>query len=345
MTDTNPYRAEPSRYDSMEYRRTGHSGLKLPAISLGLWHNFGDDRSLESQRAILRRAFDLGITHFDLANNYGPPPGSAELNFGKIFSQDFASYRDELILSTKAGYLMHPGPYGEWGSRKYLLSSLDASLKRMGVDYVDIFYSHRFDPDTPLEETMGALASAVQQGKALYVGVSSYTAEQTAEAVRILRGMGVRPLIHQPSYSMINRWTEEDGLLDTLEDVGMGCISFAPLAQGMLTGKYLKGIPADSRAAQGKSLNPDLLSDEVLRRLTGLNEIAARRGQSLAQLALKWVLRDDRMTSALIGASSVPQLEENVAALASAPLGEDELKEIDSLAVSTPGTNIWAQRG
>ncbi|GAA2612227.1 MULTISPECIES: L-glyceraldehyde 3-phosphate reductase [Streptomyces] len=345
MTDTNPYRAEPSRYDSMEYRRTGHSGLKLPAISLGLWHNFGDDRSLESQRAILRRAFDLGITHFDLANNYGPPPGSAELNFGKIFSQDFASYRDELILSTKAGYLMHPGPYGEWGSRKYLLSSLDASLKRMGVDYVDIFYSHRFDPETPLEETMGALASAVQQGKALYVGVSSYTAEQTAEAVRILRGMGVRPLIHQPSYSMINRWTEEDGLLDTLEDAGMGCISFAPLAQGMLTGKYLKGIPADSRAAQGKSLNPDLLSDEVLRRLTGLNGIAARRGQSLAQLALKWVLRDDRMTSALIGASSVPQLEENVAALASAPLGEDELKEIDSLAVSTPGTNIWAQRG
>ncbi|MFF4421451.1 L-glyceraldehyde 3-phosphate reductase [Streptomyces sp. NPDC001549] len=345
MTDTNPYRAEPSRYDSMEYRRTGHSGLKLPAISLGLWHNFGDDRSLESQRAILRRAFDLGITHFDLANNYGPPPGSAEVNFGKIFSQDFAPYRDELILSTKAGYLMHPGPYGEWGSRKYLLGSLDASLKRMGVDYVDIFYSHRFDPQTPLEETMGALASAVQQGKALYVGVSSYTAEQTAEAVRILRGMGVRPLIHQPSYSMINRWTEEDGLLDTLEDAGMGCISFAPLAQGMLTGKYLKGIPADSRAAQGKSLNPDLLSDEVLRRLTGLNEIAARRGQSLAQLALKWVLRDERMTSALIGASSVPQLEENVAALASAPLGEAELKEIDSLAVSTPGTNIWAQRG
>ncbi|MEV7446435.1 L-glyceraldehyde 3-phosphate reductase [Streptomyces sp. NPDC091204] len=345
MTDTNPYRAEPSRYDSMEYRRTGHSGLKLPAISLGLWHNFGDDKSLESQRAILRRAFDLGVTHFDLANNYGPPPGSAELNFGKIFAQDFASYRDQLILSTKAGYFMHEGPYGEWGSRKYLLSSLDASLKRMGVDYVDIFYSHRFDPETPLEETMGALASAVQQGKALYVGVSSYTAEQTAEAVRILRGMGVRPLIHQPSYSMINRWTEEDGLLDTLEDAGMGCISFAPLAQGLLTAKYLKGIPADSRAAQGKSLNPDLLSDEVLRRLVGLNEIASRRGQSLAQLALKWVLRDDRMTSALIGASSVRQLEENVAALASAPLSEAELKEIDSFAVSTPGTNIWAQRG
>ncbi|MFD7263878.1 L-glyceraldehyde 3-phosphate reductase [Streptomyces sp. NPDC059874] len=344
MTDTNPYRAEPSRYDSMEYRRTGHSGLKLPAISLGLWHNFGDDKSLASQRAILRRAFDLGVTHFDLANNYGPPPGSAELNFGKIFAQDFASYREELVLSTKAGYLMHPGPYGEWGSRKYLLGSLDASLKRMGVDYVDVFYSHRFDPETPLEETMGALASAVQQGKALYVGVSSYTAEQTAEAARILRDMGVRPLIHQPSYSMINRWTEEDGLLDTLEEAGMGCISFAPLAQGLLTGKYLKDIPEGSRATQGKSLNPALLSEDVVRRLNGLNEIAVRRGQSLAQLALKWVLRDERMTSALIGASSVKQLEENVAALAGAPLSEAELKEIDSFAVSTPGTNIWAQR-
>ncbi|MEU3062362.1 L-glyceraldehyde 3-phosphate reductase [Streptomyces subrutilus] len=345
MTDTNPYRAEPSRYDSMEYRRTGDSGLKLPAISLGLWHNFGDDTSLESQRAILRRAFDLGITHFDLANNYGPPPGSAELNFGKLFAQDFATHREELVLSTKAGYFMHPGPYGEWGSRKYLLGSLDASLKRMGVDYVDIFYSHRFDPHTPLEETMGALASAVQQGKALYVGVSSYTAEQTAEAARILRGMGVRPLIHQPSYSMINRWTEEDGLLDTLAAAGMGCISFAPLAQGLLTGKYLKGIPEGSRASQGKSLDPGLLSDDVLRRLKGLNEVAARRGQSLAQLALTWVLRDERMTSALIGASSVKQLEENVAALAGTPLSEAELKEIDALAVSTPGTNIWAQRG
>ncbi|WSR28501.1 L-glyceraldehyde 3-phosphate reductase [Streptomyces sp. NBC_01205] len=329
----------------MQYRRTGHSGLKLPAISLGLWHNFGDDKSLETQRAILRRAFDLGVTHFDLANNYGPPPGSAELNFGKIFAQDFAPYRDQLILSTKAGYFMHEGPYGEWGSRKYLMSSLDASLKRMGVDYVDVFYSHRFDPETPLEETMGALASAVQQGKALYVGVSSYTAEQTAEAARILREMGVRPLIHQPSYSMINRWTEEDGLLDTLEDAGMGCISFAPLAQGLLTGKYLKGIPEGSRAAAGKSLNPMLLSDDVVRRLHGLNEIAGRRGQSLAQLALNWVLRDERMTSALIGASSVSQLEENVAALAGAPLSEEELKEIDSFAVSTPGTNIWAQRG
>ncbi|MDJ0384168.1 L-glyceraldehyde 3-phosphate reductase [Streptomyces sp. G-G2] len=345
MTDTNPYRAEPSRYDSMEYRRSGRSGLKLPAISLGLWHNFGDDTSLESQRAILRRAFDLGVTHFDLANNYGPPPGSAELNFGKLFAQDFASHREELVLSTKAGYLMHAGPYGEWGGRKYLLGSLDASLKRMGVDYVDIFYSHRFDPQTPLEETMGALASAVQQGKALYVGVSSYTAEQTAEAVRILHGMGVRPLIHQPSYSMINRWTEEDGLLDTLEEAGMGCISFAPLAQGLLTGKYLKGIPEGSRATQGKSLNPALLSEDVVRRLNGLNDIAVRRGQSLSQLALNWVLRDERMTSALIGASSVEQLEQNVAALSGAALSAQELKEIDSLAVSTPGTNIWAQRG
>ncbi|WP_308364006.1 MULTISPECIES: L-glyceraldehyde 3-phosphate reductase [unclassified Streptomyces] len=346
MTDTNLYRADATRYDSMHYRRTGRSGLKLPAISLGLWHNFGDDKSLESQRTILRRAFDLGVTHFDLANNYGPPAGSAELNFGKIFAQDFAPYRDELILSTKAGYFMHEGPYGEWGSRKYLMSSLDASLKRMGVDYVDVFYSHRFDPDTPLEETMGALASAVQQGKALYVGVSSYTAEQTAEAARILREMGVRPLIHQPSYSMINRWTEDDGLLDTLEEAGMGCISFVPLAQGLLTGRYLKGIPEGSRATQGKSLNLDWLhSDEVMRRLNGLNDIAARRGQTLAQMALSWVLRDERMTSALIGASSVAQLEENVGALAGAPLSEEELKEIDTFAVIPADTNLWAQRG
>ena len=343
MTSTSPFSADDARYDSMEYRRSGRSGLKLPAVSLGLWHNFGDDRTLDSQRAILRRAFDLGVTHFDLANNYGPPPGSAELNFGKIFAQDFRPYRDELVLSTKAGYDMHPGPYGEWGSRKYLLSSLDASLKRMGVDYVDIFYSHRFDPDTPLEETMGALASAVQQGKALYVGVSSYNSEQTAEAARILREMGVRPLIHQPSYSMINRWTEDDGLLDTLEAAGMGCISFVPLAQGLLTNKYLKGIPEGSRATQGKSLDPGLLTDEVLRRLHGLNDIAARRGQSLAQLALCWVLRDERMTSALIGASSVRQLEENVAALGAPALTDEELAEIDSFAVSTDGVNIWAR--
>ncbi|MDN3296651.1 L-glyceraldehyde 3-phosphate reductase [Streptomyces ficellus] len=345
MTDTRAYRPADDRYDSMEYRRTGRSGLKLPAISLGLWHNFGDDRTLASQRAILRRAFDLGVTHFDLANNYGPPPGSAELNFGKIFAQDFAPYRDELVISTKAGYLMHPGPYGEWGSRKYLLSSLDASLRRMGLDYVDIFYSHRFDRNTPLEETMGALASAVQQGKALYAGVSSYNSEQTAEAARLLREMGVPALIHQPSYSMINRWTEEDGLLDTLEAAGMGCISFAPLAQGLLTDKYLQGIPEGSRASQGKSLDPNLLSEDVVRRLRGLDEIARRRGQSLAQLALTWVLRDERMTSALIGASSVTQLEENIAALSGAPLSDEELKEIDSYAVDTAGTNIWAARG
>nr|WP_030020686.1 L-glyceraldehyde 3-phosphate reductase [Streptomyces monomycini] len=345
MTDASVHIAANTRYDSMEYRRTGRSGLKLPAVSLGLWHNFGDDRALASQRAILRRAFDLGVTHFDLANNYGPPPGSAELNFGKIFAQDFRPYRDEIVLSTKAGYLMHPGPYGEWGSRKYLLSSLDASLKRMGVDYVDIFYSHRFDPDTPLEETMGALASAVQQGKALYVGVSSYSAEQTREAARILKEMGVRPLIHQPSYSMINRWTEEDALLDTLEAEGMGCISFAPLAQGLLTDKYLDGIPEGSRASQGKSLDPGLLSDDVRRRLRGLNEIAARRGQSLAQLALSWVLRDERMTSALIGASSVAQLEANVAAVGAPKITDAELSEIEEFAKSTDGVNIWAKRG
>ncbi|MEU8580859.1 L-glyceraldehyde 3-phosphate reductase [Streptomyces abikoensis] len=345
MTDPSLYRAAETRYDSMEYRRTGRSGLKLPAISLGLWHNFGDDRTLDSQRAILRRAFDLGVTHFDLANNYGPPPGSAELNFGKLFAQDFRPYRDEIIISTKAGYLMHPGPYGEWGSRKYLLSSLDASLRRMGVDYVDIFYSHRFDPHTPLEETMGALASAVRQGKALYAGVSSYNSQQTREAARLLREMGVPALIHQPSYSMINRWTEDDALLDTLEDEGMGCIAFAPLAQGLLTDKYLLGVPEGSRASQGKSLDPGLLTEDVVRRLSGLNEIAARRGQSLAQLALTWVLRDERMTSALIGASSVAQLEANIAALGAAPLDKAELAEIDALAVSTEGVNIWARRG
>ncbi len=286
-----------------------------------------------------------GGTPIDLANNYGPPPGSAELNFGKIFAQDFRPYRDEIVLSTKAGYLMHPGPYGEWGSRKYLLSSLDASLKRMGVDYVDIFYSHRFDPDTPLEETMGALASAVQQGKALYVGVSSYSSEQTREAARILREMGIRPLIHQPSYSMINRWTEDDALLDTLEAEGMGCISFAPLAQGLLTDKYLNGIPEGSRASQGKSLDPGLLSEDVRRRLRGLNDIAARRGQSLAQLALSWVLRDERMTSALIGASSVAQLEANVAAVGAPKITDEELSEIEEFAKSTDGVNIWAKRG
>ncbi|TVL93905.1 L-glyceraldehyde 3-phosphate reductase [Streptomyces sp. SAJ15] len=346
MSDTtSPYAAAADRYAAMEYRRSGRSGLKLPAVSLGLWHNFGDDRTLTSQRAILRRAFDLGVTHFDLANNYGPPPGSAELNFGKLLAQDLRPYRDELIISTKAGYEMHPGPYGEWGSRKYLMSSLDASLRRMGLDYVDIFYSHRFDPDTPLEETMGALASAVQQGKALYVGVSSYGASQTREAARLLREMGVPALIHQPSYSMINRWIEDDGLLDTLEAQGMGCIAFAPLAQGLLTDRYLDGVPAGSRAAQGKSLDPALLTEDTVRRLRGLNEIAARRGQSLAQLALAWVLRDERMTSALIGASSVAQLEANVAALGSPKLTAEELTEIDSYARTTEGVNIWARRG
>ncbi|MFF4737547.1 L-glyceraldehyde 3-phosphate reductase [Streptomyces sp. NPDC001262] len=345
MTDPLLYRAAETRYDAMEYRRTGRSGLKLPAVSLGLWHNFGDDRTLDSQRAILRRAFDLGVTHFDLANNYGPPPGSAELNFGKLFAQDFRPYRDELVLSTKAGYLMHPGPYGEWGSRKYLLSSLDASLRRMGVDYVDIFYSHRFDPQTPLEETMGALVSAVHQGKALYAGVSSYNAEQTREAARLLREMGVPALIHQPSYSMINRWTEEDALLDALEEEGMGCIAFAPLAQGLLTDKYLHGVPEGSRASRGTSLDAGLLTEDVVRRLRGLNDIAQRRGQSLAQLALGWVLRDERMTSALMGASSVAQLEANVAAVGAPELTKEELAEIEALAVSTEGVNIWARRG
>ncbi|WP_406268463.1 L-glyceraldehyde 3-phosphate reductase [Actinacidiphila glaucinigra] len=336
------YRAADERYDAMAYRRTGRSGLKLPEISLGLWHNFGDDRTLDSQRAILRRAFDLGITHFDLANNYGPPYGSAESNFGTILAQDFRPYRDELVISTKAGYDMWPGPYGEWGSRKYLLSSLDQSLGRMGLDHVDIFYSHRFDPDTPLEETMGALASAVHQGKALYVGISSYSAQRTREAAGLLRQMGVPALIHQPSYSMINRWVEDDGLLDVLDEEGMGCIPFVPLAQGLLTDKYLNGIPEGSRAAQGKSLDPTLITDEVVRRLRGLNDIASRRGQSLAQLALSWVLRDRRITSALIGASSVAQLEANVAAVGAAPLTAEELAQIDEFALES-GVNLWSR--
>ncbi|MFF3563466.1 L-glyceraldehyde 3-phosphate reductase [Streptomyces sp. NPDC002574] len=336
------YRAADERYDAMEYRRSGRSGLKLPAISLGLWHNFGDDRTLDSQRAILRRAFDLGVTHFDLANNYGPPYGSAESNFGTIFAQDFRPYRDELVISTKAGYDMWPGPYGEWGSRKYLLASLDQSLGRMGLDHVDIFYSHRYDPETPLEETMGALASAVRQGKALYVGISSYGPQRTREAARLLREMGVPALIHQPSYSMINRWVEDEGLLDVLDDEGMGCIPFVPLAQGLLTDKYLNGIPEGSRAAQGKSLDPTLITDEVVRRLRGLNEIAAGRGQSLAQLALSWVLRDPRITSALIGASSVAQLEANVGAVGAPALTDDELARIDTLALES-GVNLWSR--
>ncbi|WP_456062014.1 L-glyceraldehyde 3-phosphate reductase [Amycolatopsis cynarae] len=337
-----PYTAAENRYQDMTYRRTGRSGLKLPSISLGLWHNFGDDRPLEVQRAVLRRAFDLGITHFDLANNYGPPYGSAERNFGRLLREDFRPYRDELIISTKAGYDMWPGPYGEWGSRKYLLASLDQSLARMGLDYVDIFYSHRFDPETPLEETMGALASAVQQGKALYVGISSYNARRTREAAALLRQLGVPLLIHQPSYSMLNRWIEEDGLLDVLAEEGAGCIGFAPLAQGLLTDRYLNGIPDGSRATQGKSLDPAVLGEETLGKLRALDEIARRRGQTLAQLALSWLLRDERMTSALIGASSVRQLEQNVQALQGSPLSTEELAEIDRYATDA-GLNLWAR--
>jgi L-glyceraldehyde 3-phosphate reductase len=328
------------RYDRMLYRRCGRSGLKLPAVSLGLWQNFGHDRPFESSRAIVRRAFDLGVTHFDLANNYGPPYGSAEENFGLLMGRDLRPYRDELVISTKAGYDMWPGPYGEGGSRKYLLASLDQSLRRMKLDYADIFYSHRFDPETPLEETMGALDTAVRLGKALYVGVSSYSAEKTKEAYAILRDLGTPLLIHQPSYSMLNRWIE-DGLLDVLGELGVGCIVFSPLAQGMLTDKYLHGIPADSRAAQNGSLSGKLLSDEALARIRALNEIAARRGQSLAQLALAWTLRDPRVTSALIGASSVQQLEANVAALDELDLSADELAEIDRYAVDSD-INIWA---
>jgi len=335
------YEAGPDRYDSMEYRRCGTSGLKLPAISLGLWQNFGSDRPEETQRAILRRAFDRGVTHFDLANNYGPPYGSAEQNFGTIFAQDFRPYRDELVLSTKAGYDMWPGPYGQGGgSRKYLLSSLDQSLHRMGVDYVDIFYSHRFDPTTPLEETMGALDTAVRSGRALYAGISSYSAERTREAVAILRGLGTPLLIHQPSYSMLNRWVEED-LLDVLGVNGVGCIAFSPLAQGMLTDKYLKGIPANSRAAQGKSLDPRLLSEEALRHVKSLNRLARTRGQSLAQMALAWALRDPRVTSVLVGASSVAQLEANLAATDNLEFTEAELSKIDKYAVDA-GINLWS---
>ncbi|MEU9022296.1 L-glyceraldehyde 3-phosphate reductase [Actinomadura sp. NPDC048394] len=334
------YTADGDRYERIPYRRCGRSGLRLPAISLGLWHNFGDDRPIDVQRAILRRAFDLGVTHFDLANNYGPPYGSAETNFGRIMREDLAPYRDELIISTKAGYDMWPGPYGEWGSRKYLLASLDQSLKRMGLDYVDIFYSHRFDPDTPLEETMGALDHAVRSGKALYAGISSYSPKRTAEAARILREMGTPLLIHQPSYSMLNRWIE-GGLLGTLEEEGVGCIAFSPLAQGMLTGKYLGGIPEGSRASRNTSFSSDLLTEENVRHVRTLDEIARGRGQSLAQMALAWSLRDARVTSALIGASSVAQLEENLAALDRLDFTPDELEAIDRDAVEA-GINIWA---
>jgi L-glyceraldehyde 3-phosphate reductase len=337
------YRAADDRYDSMTYRRTGRSGLDLPAISLGLWHNFGDDVPLERQRETLRRAFDLGVTHFDLANNYGPPYGSAELNFGRHLRDDFAPYRDELVISTKAGWDMWPGPYGQGGGgRKYMLASLDQSLSRMGLDYVDIFYSHRPDPTTPLEETMGALHSAVQAGKALYVGISSYSPEDTARAAEILADLGTPLLIHQPSYSMLNRWIETEGLLDTLADVGAGCIGFSPLAQGMLTDKYLDGVPEGSRASQDKSLSTDLLTDEALGHVRALNEIAGRRGQSLAQMALAWALRDPRVTTVLIGASSARQLEQNVAALANLDFADEELAAIDEHAVDT-GIDLWAQ--
>jgi L-glyceraldehyde 3-phosphate reductase len=344
MTTPPPYRAADDRYDAHTYRRCGRSGLQLPAVSLGLWHNFGDDRPIETQRAILRRAFDRGVTHFDLANNYGPPYGSAEQNFGAIFAQDFRPYRDELVISTKAGYDMWPGPYGEWGSRKYLLASLDQSLARMGLDYVDIFYSHRFDPETPLEETMGALATAVQSGRALYAGISSYSAERTREAAALLREMGVPLLIHQPSYSMLNRWVEDGSpsLLDVLGELGIGCIAFSPLAQGMLTDRYLDGVPSDSRAAQGKSLDPSLLTDEALTHIRRLDEIAHARGQSLAQLALAWVLRDERVTSVLIGASSVQQLDDNLAVVDNLSLSSDELDAIEQDAVDS-AINIWAR--
>ncbi|RUM96210.1 L-glyceraldehyde 3-phosphate reductase [Pseudaminobacter arsenicus] len=331
-----------NRYETMRYNRCGRSGLKLPAISLGLWHNFGEDTPHRTKRAICRKAFDLGITHFDLANNYGPPPGSAERAFGEILRTDFSGYRDQLIISTKAGYDMWPGPYGEWGSRKYLLASLDQSLRRMGLDYVDIFYSHRFDPETPLEETMMALDQAVRSGKALYAGISSYNSQRTREAADILKSLGTPCLIHQPSYSMLNRWVEDDGLLDTLDGLGIGSIVFSPLAQGMLTTKYLGGIPEDSRAAQAKSLRQEFLSDSTLANIRALNAIAERRGQTLAQMALAWVLRNGRVTSALIGASRPEQVEDCVGALNKLDFSEAELAEIDRFARDA-NINIWAR--
>jgi L-glyceraldehyde 3-phosphate reductase len=333
------YLAAETRYDSMPYRRTGRSGLKLPAISLGLWQNFGGTVPLETQRAILRRAFDLGITHFDLANNYGPPYGSAETNFGRIFGEDLSAHRDEVVISTKAGYDMWPGPYGNFGSRKYLLSSLDQSLGRMGLDYVDIFYSHRADPETPLEETMGALHTAVTSGRALYAGISSYSPERTRQAAAILADLGTPLLIHQPSYSMFNRWVE-DGLLDTLDDLGVGCIAFSPLAQGLLTDRYLNGVPEGSRASQAGSMSRDMVNDATVGRIRALTEIADARGQSLAQLALSWVLRRGTVTSALVGASSVQQLETNIAAIDNLVFTDEEVTAIDEHAVDL-GINLW----
>jgi L-glyceraldehyde 3-phosphate reductase len=336
------YTAADNRYETMPYRRCGRSGLQLPALSLGLWQNFGHDRPWQRQREICRRAFDLGVTHFDLANNYGPPYGSAEENFGRMLATDLAPYRDELVISTKAGYDMWPGPYGEFGSRKYLTASLDQSLRRMGLDYVDIFYSHRPDPDTPLEETMGALDAAVRAGKALYVGISSYSSAKTREAAAILKEMGTPLLIHQPSYSMINRWLERDHLLDTLDEVGAGCIAFSPLAQGLLTDRYLNGIPADSRAAEGGSLQSSMLTESNMAKVRGLSGIAGRRGQSLAQLALAWALRDPRMTSLVLGASSVAQLEANIAALDNLEFTPEELAEIDQYATEGE-VNLWSR--
>ena len=334
------YIAAPDRYESMPYRRTGRSGLKLPAMSLGLWQNFGGERPFEHSRAIVRRAFDLGITHFDLANNYGPPYGSAEETFGALMDEDLRPYRDELVISTKAGWDMWPGPYGEFGSRKYLLASLDQSLERMRLDYVDIFYSHRPDPETPFEETMGALDTAVRSGKALYAGISSYSAEQTREAHRILTSMGTPLLIHQPSYSMLNRWIE-DGLLDVLGELGIGCIVFSPLAQGMLSDRYLNGIPEGSRATQHGSLSPDMLTEQAMAKIRALNEVAQRRGQTLAQMALAWTLRDPRVTSTLPGASCLEQLEANIAALDGLDFSDDELAEIDRYATESD-INLWA---
>jgi L-glyceraldehyde 3-phosphate reductase len=336
---TASYQAAPNRYENQSYRRVGRSGLKLPAISLGLWQNFGDGVALETQRRIIRHAFDRGVTHFDLANNYGPPYGSAEINFGRILREDFASYRDELIISTKAGYDMWPGRYGEWGSRKHVLASLDQSLKRMGTDHVDIFYSHRFDPATPLEETMGALHHAVVSGKALYAGISSYSVERTREAARILRALGTPLLIHQPSYSMFNRWIEHE-LVDAATELGVGIIAFSPLAQGLLTARYLNGVPADSRAALQGSLRPAHLADDNLTRVRELNRIAAGRGQTLAQLALAWTLRNPAVSSALIGASSVEQLDDNLAAMNNTAFDAEELREIDRYAVDL-GINLW----
>jgi L-glyceraldehyde 3-phosphate reductase len=339
------YTASPDRYEGkMQYRRTGRSGLDLPVLSLGYWHNFGDDRPFEVQRAIARRAFDLGITHHDLANNYGPPYGSAEINFGRLMKEDFRPYRDELVISTKAGWDMWPGPYGQGGgSRKYLLASLDQSLRRMALDYVDVFYSHRLDGSTPLEETMGALDTAVRQGKALYVGVSSYDAERTRQAAAILRDLGTPLLIHQPSYSMLNRWIENEGLLDATAELGVGVIGFTALAQGLLTDRYLDGVPEDSRAARDPEFDKSWLSEEMIARLRGLNEIASRRGQSLAQLALAWGLRDERVTSLVIGASSVDQLEQNVAALDNLSLAAEELAEIDRQVTADGSVDLWRE--